>query len=523
MLLDRTFHPDEANQAFTTGRLLETGAYLYDPKDYHGPTLYYAAAAIQKAAGNSSTATLDPTLLRCTPLLFAVLTLLLGISAIRKISKSCVGGIVFAALLGTAPIFLFFATDFIQEMLLACFSMMMYWAATSYLLPGEVGKERRKGRSALIFGIAAGLAFATKETCVLSFAAAALAALPFLVKWHCHRRADTESSAGLHVSSHIVLALSGFLLTSALLYSSFTDNWHGIYDAFVTAPLSYLHRAIGDAASDNAAAHVHPWWQYLKWTFLGYVIKDGDMHWTCRFSELTVSIYLLQFLPLTATAFAFFRDRLKAIPTSIRNGFLYVCAYTTILLVLYSLIPYKTPWCSLQILIGVMATFTLGYAAIGEILPCINQKTRWSRNILLCTLTLSVIFGEHIPSIRTMMRNPDSRDIPYNYAAASPQVKDMASVISEAIKGKRSPFPFIAVAIPTEDTWPLPFYLRTLNSKIGYWTQFEELEVLADIGGKPDVVVVPAEEGHRVQSIFPYLKNTKRFEMRHRVRIRVFW
>ena len=82
MIFDRTFHPDEANQAFTTGRLIETGVYRYDPKDHHGPTLYYAAAAIQKAAGNNSTATIDGTLLRCTPLLFAVLALLFSFLAL---------------------------------------------------------------------------------------------------------------------------------------------------------------------------------------------------------------------------------------------------------------------------------------------------------------------------------------------------------------------------------------------------------------------------------------------------------
>ena len=57
----RTFHPDEANQAFTAGRLLETGRYEYRPDDHHGPTLYYAAAVIQKAAGHNSLATLDGT------------------------------------------------------------------------------------------------------------------------------------------------------------------------------------------------------------------------------------------------------------------------------------------------------------------------------------------------------------------------------------------------------------------------------------------------------------------------------
>ena len=76
-MFSRTFHPDEANQAFTVGRLLETGHYTYRPTDHHGPTLYYAAAPLQRAFGHTTTADLDGTLLRCTPLLFAVLGLLL--------------------------------------------------------------------------------------------------------------------------------------------------------------------------------------------------------------------------------------------------------------------------------------------------------------------------------------------------------------------------------------------------------------------------------------------------------------
>ena len=83
MVFDRTFHPDEANQAFTTGRLLETGQYAYQPQDHHGPTLYYAAAALQRAAGHADTASLDGTLLRCTPLVFAALALVFGFVHLR--------------------------------------------------------------------------------------------------------------------------------------------------------------------------------------------------------------------------------------------------------------------------------------------------------------------------------------------------------------------------------------------------------------------------------------------------------
>ena len=152
----RTFHPDEANQAFTAGRLLETGRYEYRPDDHHGPTLYYAAAAIQKAAGHNTLATLDGTLLRCTPLLFAVLALVFGFHAVRKLLKPTMGKLgswlvpgLFALLLGTSPIFAFFATDFIQEMLLACFTLMMFWAGVGYV------HAKVLGASCLVLGAAA--------------------------------------------------------------------------------------------------------------------------------------------------------------------------------------------------------------------------------------------------------------------------------------------------------------------------------------------------------------------------------
>ena len=258
----RTFHPDEANQAFTTGRLLETGQYAYRPDDHHGPTLYYAAAAIQKATGHDTLATMDGTLLRCTPLLFAVLALVFGFLAVRKLLKPAMGKLggwlvpaLFVLLLGTSPIFAFFATDFIQEMLLACFTMMMFWAGVGYVRPG---KRWKTGTWALLFGIAAGLAFATKETSLLTFAAAGLAGFPLAWRFRKDMRCETRDA---------VLALAGFALTAILFFSSFAANWQGVYNAFIAAPLSYLGRAAGSAASVGAADHVHPWWQYLKWLF----------------------------------------------------------------------------------------------------------------------------------------------------------------------------------------------------------------------------------------------------------------
>ena len=465
MILDRTFHPDEANQAFTVGKLLETGTYTYRPEDHHGPTLYYAAAPMQKAFGHGSTATLDGSLLRCTPLLFAVLGLLFAFLAVRRLTKSRLVSALAVLLLGTAPIYVFFATDFIQEMLLACFTMMMLWAGVGYLYPGG---RLKPGTWALLFGIAAGLAFATKETSVLTFAAAAISLIIL--------KALTTKAPKTLDSRSIALSLAGFLLTATLFFTSFCTNWHGLYDAFIAAPLSYLHRAAGDAASTGAVWHIHPWWQYLKWLFL-----PG---W--KFSALPLLILFL----------ATFR----------RRSFLHI--YTLALFALYSVIPYKTPWCGLQL-------------AIPLILASFSARPRFPHT---ATALATVALAFNLCGTISTFRDPDSKEIPYNYAAASPEVKELAVTAAAAMDSVTNrDSAFIAVALPPEDTWPFPWYNRALEHQTGYWTDFNALRGLAKSGAQPSVVIVPMAEGHLVQPLFPHLKNTKRFYIRPGVRIRVFW
>ena len=596
-ILNRTFHPDEANQAFTTGRLLETGTYCYNPQDHHGPTLYYAAAAIQKATGHNSTATLDPTLLRCTPLLFAILALVFGALAVRKITGRLWHGLLFALLLGTSPIFVFFATDFIQEMLLASFTMMMFWAGTNYIFYAKPPNlqtskppnfQTSKSTWALLFGIAAGLAFATKETAILTFAAAAIALLVSSLMFNASRSipAPQPSTPNPKLQtpnsklSHLILALAGFTLTSFLLYSSFASNWQGVYNAFIAAPLSYVHRAAGDATSQGAAAHVHPWWQYLEWLFFGKIAtthNSAGLHISGTYTNICAGAYILICCPIPLL----FRRVRQFITPAILRSFTFLFLYTSLLLLLYSAIPYKTPWCALQIHLGYLATCFFGFLIFGEFIVGFSQwlvrkdptirSCGWALNsskgrplivsVVASVLVATILLTEYVPQLIRMNRNPDSKDIPYNYASASPQVQDLAALIIDKIASSPKPTTnaqlstlnaqrsstrstrstrlksepqtlnsklqtqnfFVAVALPPEDTWPLPFYLRSINDKVGYWTQFGELEALAGLGRKPTVVVVPAEEGHLAQPLFPHLKNTKRFEMRPRVRVRAFW
>ncbi len=495
MLFDRTFHPDEANQAFTTGRLLETGQYAYRPDDHHGPTLYYAAAAIQKVSGHDTLATMDGTLLRCTPLVFAVLALVLGFFALKRLTKSFVPGLAFALLLGTSSFFAFFATDFIQEVLLASFLVMMFWAGTGYLHPGTKWKT---GTWSLFFGTAAGLAFATKETCLISFASIAIAAAPFIVKRMSMDAVRARARDG-------VLAVLGFFIVTSILYSDLGRDFHGVYNAFIAAPLSYLGRAAGDAsASTGANWHVHPWWQYFRWLY------DGNSA-------------LLAFF-LVAASFGAFAAWRRASETTSR-AFRFTLCYALATLAIYSLIPYKTPWCAVQIELPLVLASVLGLACVAEALP----RSKW---ISLSVLAVLLLVKGNIPALVRMNRDPDSTANPCNYAAASPEVKELAATVASALAtATNHEPPFIAVALPAADTWPFPWYNRPNENITGYWESFDDLKRLAETGIKPTVVIVPMEEGHLVQPLFPHLKHTKRFYMRPRIperkvqgmRVRVFW
>ncbi|MBQ6008748.1 MAG: hypothetical protein IJL17_09415 [Kiritimatiellae bacterium] len=547
MLFDRTFHPDEANQAFTTGRLLETGQYAYQPQDHHGPTLYYAAAALQKAAGHGDTASLDGTLLRCTPLVFAVLALVFGFLAVRRIMKPATGLVdrfapsLFALLLGTSPVFAFFATDFIQETLLACFLTMMFWAGVGYLRPGAKWKT---GTWALFFGTAAGLAFATKETCLISFAAAALAAAPFLVRHLTREKVSARARDG-------VLAVLGFLIVACILYSDFGRDFHGVYNAFIAAPLSYIGRAAGDAAASTGANwHVHPWWQYFRWLF-------ADEYGALAFFVLCGTCFGL-FARFVWTAI---RPELRERASGpLSRSFLFALGYALLLLAFYSAIPYKTPWCALQMHIGLLLAAVLGFAvacgmftAVLSLPPPSNLPAGcrdyvvWLQGhprlikalgALPLTIAAAVLLLTNGYQIARMSRDPDSKDIPYNYASASPEVRQLAATVAAAVGSATNhepqTTPFIAVALPAADTWPFPWYNRPYEPQTGYWTSFDDLKQIAAAGVKPTVVIVPMEEGHLVQPIFPHLKHTKRFymrpgarsregKMRGGVRVRVFW
>jgi hypothetical protein len=277
-------------------------------------------------------------------------------------------------------------------MLLAAFTAMMFWTTVGYTAKNECTGKIKPGTWALLFGIAAGLAFATKETSILTFAATAATAIFMLAGSRILRGHATSLPAidTAKASSHMFLAVAGFALTSILFYSSFASNWQGLYNAFIAAPMSYVHRAAGDAVSEGAAYHVHPWWQYLQWLF-------GTNSCFAAFTACGIVFGIFSC-----------RNRRKdvEIPSTARMVFVASLVYSTMLVALYSAIPYKTPWCALQMHIPLLLCGFLGL-----VLFATADGIRRSAAIFITMM----MFGENCCLLAQMWRDPDSKNIPYNY------------------------------------------------------------------------------------------------------------
>ena len=163
----RPMHGDEARDAYTLGRLLETGTYTYDPAEFHGPSLYYLAAPVALVQGKHTFASLTERDVRLVPVLAGV-----GLVLLLPLVADALGrGAALAA--GTAGVFcpamVYYDRYYIHESLLVLFTFAAVAAGWRYTRTRKVGW-------AVTFGASVGMMHATKETCVLALACMGAAA-----------------------------------------------------------------------------------------------------------------------------------------------------------------------------------------------------------------------------------------------------------------------------------------------------------------------------------------------------------
>ncbi len=421
----RPMHTDEAVHAAKFAELLEEGTYTYDSDEYHGPTLNYLTLIPAKLTSADSYAELTESTLRIVPVVFGVILIVLTFLLFDGLSVSTC--LIAALLVTVSPAFVFYSKYYIQEMLLVCFTFGLIVCGYRYT-------KSRKIPWIIAAGVFAGLMHATKETCIIAFAAMLLAlVLTSLISKDRTPLAILKQTNKVHLAIGVLAAA----VVSMLFYSSFFTNPSGIADS-VTTYTTYLGRASANSL------HTHPWYYYID--LLTYFEGFEKSKWNEDF--IVVFAVIGCFL-------AFKKNTVLPIDIKLIR---FIAFYTIIMTAVYSAIAYKTPWCLLSFFHGMALLAGFGFVSLIKTFPTRNTKAVF--------ILLLIIFGVAIPLYQVHLGNTShaaDSDNPYVYAHTSNDVFKIADRITE-IADVIGDDIYIQVVTTADDYWPLPWYLRDFKN-----------------------------------------------------------
>ena len=425
-LEQRILHTDEAVHAVKFSQLLEDGSFVYDPKDYHGPTMYFATLAWAKFAEWRDSSDVTVVGLRSVIVVFGLLALISPLLFMNAIGRG--PAVLACLLLAASPAFVYYSRYYIMEMPLVVFAAAALFCGWRW--------HQTHGRLWLIFGgVLLGLMHATKETFVFNIAAAVGAGWCL---WMVRPRAGGLRLGDYRRKKHpnpwpdLAALVVPFLLTSALLMSNFFQHPQAIIDSYRTY-LLYFERAGG-------SGHEKPWYFYLQtlaWNRAGFV-------WT----ELFV-------LVLAVIGAGSLWTRRESVERPVLFG-RFIALYTLFQFIGYSIIPYKTPWTILSAYYGCVLLAGIGVAALMHV----STHRLW--RLAVMGMLVAGLWHLCLQSKRVTGRFEADPRNPYVYSHTNPmlmrlvrQLHDLQAVLPEGESLR-------VQVIQFESGWPLPWYLRDM-------------------------------------------------------------
>lgn len=430
----RPMHADEANQAVKLGELIEAGAYAFDPRDHHGPTLYYAALPVAWLRGERTLAELSEKTVRLVPAIFGTLNVILLIAvgaALCRGQASALGSVPLGsrrnaapawpalaagAFLALSPPSVYYSRYFIQETLLVTFTLGTVAALGWWWRTGLT-------RWAIAAGASAGLMQATKASAPLFLLLIALA-------WWLTRAGAQPATRRPRRDFAFGVGAAG--IAAGLFYSSFGTNLAGLRDALG----AYTHAISRFGAEAAATGHEKPWWYYLK--LFGWYRQGGLVWHQAAFSALAVAGLVIAWVR--------------------RDAFLRgVALYALGVVGAFSFFAYKTPW---HVVHFVPALALLAAAALAGI-----ARLRTGRPVA-AAFALVVLGTLYQQTGRVAFLRPADQRNPYAYVHSSTDVLKFRP-LADAVLAARPEGANRSIHVISEEYWPLPWYLRGLP-RVGY-------------------------------------------------------
>ena len=196
-------------------------------------------------------------------------------------------------------------------------------------------------------------------------------------------------------------------LVAVVFFTSFFTNPSGPLDA-VRTYLPWLHRAGG------ASPHIHPWPFYFE-RLLWFHQGRGPV-----WSEALILI-------LAVVGFGA-GLRGKGLADARVGCVRFLGFYTVLLTAAYTVIPYKTPWCLLGFLHGMILL-----AGVGAIVVLRWQTWRWAQAAISATL---VVAAGHLvwQAVQASFILPADRRNPYVFAQTSPDLLELVEKVQALAK-----------------------------------------------------------------------------------------
>ncbi len=440
-LAKRPMHTDEANLGMKTLALWKSGHFQYDKHEHHGPLLHYSTVGVGRLLGWTSDTVTEENL----RLVSAIYGMGLIVVAMLLADVISLTGCAFAALfIAVSPMMTYYSRYYIMETPLVFFCGLLIASLWRW-------SQSKNFLWLLLAGFSLGAMHATKETCVLNLAAMAAACVAASITGRFFSKRSNgylfRDSKPNFTTASIVVPLVA-LVVSGALYSNFFKDLPYVRDSFLTYE-SYLARSAG-------SGHEKPLNYYFMLLFWG---KNNLHVWTEA---------LIGGLAVIGILSAFLNTRR---PAPHRTFLIILSVYAVALLVIYSLIPYKTPWSILGVDHALALLAGVGVASLYNLF-------QWP--LIRVLLTIGLTMGIYNLCKQTSLAtdfNKEPRAIysahdlnPYVYSHTTPKLVDLARQIHQLAAlhpdGNKMPVQIIQ----SESGWPLPWYLRDMPN-VGYQTE----------------------------------------------------
>jgi len=434
----RPMHNDEAVNAMKFRALWTENNYKYDPNEFHGPTLPYFTLPAAWLNPSHDFNDFTEATYRVVTAGFGVALIVLLLLLTPELGRAeTLWASLFAAL---SPAMVFYSRYYIHEMLLVFFTALAAMAGWRY------GKSGRFRWCALA-GAGLGLMWATKETFVFAVLSMALA-VACAAGWTRWRGGPGLEGGARWSLKSMAAALGIAVVVAMLFFSSFLTNPAGVAGAIKTYG-PWLHRAAG------VSPHTHPWNFYFE-RLLFYRTNGGPV-----WSEGLIA-------GLAAVGFAAGLAGRWLGPASVALVRI-IAFYTVWMTLIYTALPYKTPWCLLGFWHGMILLAGVGAAAL----------VRWRKPPgLQVGMAVLLAAGAAQAGWQAWRANfavdkgsvpyCDSAKTPWVYSQTAPDIFRLVRTVEALAHVSPAGYGTVIEVMSPDSYWPLPWYLRRFNHS-GYW------------------------------------------------------